>query len=233
MVLAGRFSLEQIKLKAKIRTTVGNGPARVLRRDGKLPAVLYGPKKEPILLSVEVKDVEQILKQGGVSQALLNLFIQNGKEASKPAMIKELQVHPVSGKFLHVDFYEIDMERKIRVGVPVIAVGDAKGVELGGLLSIIRRELEVLCLPTQIPDAIEVDVTDLDVGDSVHVEEIPLPEGVEVAADVNFTVITVLAPKLEAEPEEEEEELEEEGVEAEEGAEPSEQKEETETTKEG
>jgi large subunit ribosomal protein L25 len=115
----------------------------------------------------------------------------------------------------------------------VIAVGDAKGVELGGLLSIIRRELEVLCLPTQIPDAIEVDVTDLDVGDSVHVEEIPLPEGVEVAADVNFTVITVLAPKLEAEPEEEEEELEEEGVEAEEGAEPSEQKEETETTKEG
>jgi large subunit ribosomal protein L25 len=224
--------LERIELKAKIRTTVGNGPARVLRRDGKVPAVLYGPKTEPILLAVDTKDIELILKQGGVSQ-LLNLVIQNGKEASKPAMIKELQVHPVSGKFLHIDFYEIDMERKIRVGVPVVTVGDSIGVELGGLLSIIRREIEVLCLPTEIPDAIEVDVTDLDVGDSVHVEEIQLPEGAEISADVNFTVITVLAPKVEAEPEEEEEELEEEAAEVEEGAEAPEEKAESEDTKEG
>ena len=126
--------MEQIKLTAKIRTTVGNGPARVLRRDGKVPAVLYGPKTEPILLSVDVKDIELIIKQGGIGQALLNLVIQNGKDASRPAMIKELQVHPVSGKFLHIDFYEIDMQRKIRVGIPVVTVGDSIGVELGGLL---------------------------------------------------------------------------------------------------
>ncbi len=225
--------MEQIKLKAKIRTSVGNGPARVLRRDDKVPAILYGPKTEPILLSVDVKDIELILKKGGIGQALLNLVIQNGKEASRPAMIKEFQVHPVSGQFLHIDFYEIDMERKIRVGVPVVTVGHPIGVEQGGLLSIIRRELEVLCLPTQIPESIEVDVRDLDIGDSVHVDEIQLPGDVEISADINFTVLTVLTPKVEAEPEEEEEELEEEGAEVEEGAEASEEKEEPEATKEG
>ena len=202
--------MEQLELKAKVRKTIGNGPARALRRDGKVPAVLYGPKTEPVLLSVEVRDVEKVLKSGNVGQVLLNLIIQNGQETTRPAMIKELQAHPVSGRFLHIDFYEIDLARKIRVGVPVVATGQSIGVELGGLLQIVRRELEVLCLPTQIPESIEVDVTNLDVGDSIHVEEIQVEGDVEIPADVNFTVVTILAPKVEAEPEEEEEELEEE-----------------------
>lgn len=223
--------MEQIELKARVRTSVGNGPARVLRREGKIPAVLYGPKTEPILLSVDVKDIEHVLKQGGVGQVLLNLVIQNGKSVEKPAMIKELQAHPVSGKFLHIDFYEIDMSRKIRVGVPVVTVGQCKGIESGGMLQIVRRELEVLCLPTQIPESIEVDVADLDIGDSVHVEEIHLEGDVEIPADVNFTVVTVLSPKVEAEPEEEEEELEEEVAE-EEGAEAPAEKDATEATDE-
>ena len=223
--------MEQIELKAKIRTSVGNGPARVLSRDGKIPAVFYGPKTESILLSVDNRDIEQIIKQGGVGQALLNLVIQNGKAVTKPAMIKELQAHPVSGKFLHIDFYEIDMTRKIRVGVPVVTVGICKGIESGGLLQIVRRELEVLCLPTQIPESIEVDVSDLDMGDSVHVDEIQLEGDVEFQADVNFTVVTVLSPKVEAEPEEEEEELAEEGEE-EEGAEAPDDKEAPEATEE-
>ncbi len=202
--------MEQLELKAKVRKTIGNGPARALRRDGKVPAVLYGPKTEPVLLSVEVRDIEHVLKSGNVGQVLLNLIIQNGQETTRPAMIKELQAHPVSGRFLHIDFYEIDLARKIRVGVPVVATGQSIGVELGGLLQIVRRELEVLCLPTQIPESIEVDVTNLDVGDSIHVEEIQVEGDVEIPADVNFTVVTILAPKVEAEPEEEEEELEEE-----------------------
>jgi len=223
--------LEQLDLKAKIRKSVGNGPARALRRQGKIPAVLYGPKTEPIILSVEIKDIEQILKQGNIGQALINLMIQNGKAITKPAMIKELQTHPVSGKFLHIDFYEIDMQRKIRVGVPVVTKGKSKGVELGGMLQIIRRELEVLCLPTEIPDTIEVDVTDLDIGDSLHVNEIQLEGDIEIPADVNFTVVTVLAPKVEIEVVEEEEEVEEEAVE-EEGAEAAEEKEAPEATEE-
>ena len=177
--------------------------------------MLYGPKTEPILLSVEVRDIEQLLKTGNVGQILLNLIIQNGQETTRPAMIKELQAHPVSGQFLHVDFYEIDLTRKIRVGVPVVATGKSVGVEVGGLLQIVRHELEVLCLPTQIPESIEVDVTNLEIGDSIHVEEIELEGDVEIPADINFTIITCLAPKVEAEPEEEEEELEEEAEEAE------------------
>jgi large subunit ribosomal protein L25 len=221
--------LEQFELKAKTRKTIGNGPARALRRDGRIPAVLYGPKTEPALLSVEIRDLEQIFKTGNVGQVLLNLVIQNGQESTRPAMIKELQAHPVSGKFLHIDFYEIDLERKIRVGVPIVTTGQPIGIENGGMLQIVRREIEVLCLPTQIPESIEVDVTDLDVGDSIHVEEIQVEGDAEIPADVNFTVITILAPKVEAEPEEEEEELDEEAAEAE-GEEGADEKEAPEAT---
>ena len=214
--------MEQIDLKAQIRKTVGNGPARTLRREGKVPAVLYGPKAEPVLLSIESKDFEQILKEASVGSVLLNLQIQNGKTSTRSAMIKELQIHPVSGSFLHVDFYEIDMQKKITAKVQVVAKGHSVGVELGGLLQYVRRELEVLCLPTAIPEAIEVDITDLDIGDSIHVDDISLAGDVEIPADTNFTVVTVLAPKIEEEPVEEEEELEE-GEELAEGEEAAEE----------
>ena len=197
--------MEQIDLKAQIRKTIGNGPARSMRREGKVPAVLYGPKTEPVLLSIDSKEFEQILKESSVGSVLLNLQIQNGKTMTRSAMIKELQTHPVSGTFLHVDFYEIDMQKKITAKVPVVAKGQSAGVELGGLLQYVRRELEVLCLPTAIPEAIEVDITDLEIGDSIHVEDISLSGDIEIPADTNFTVVTILAPKVEEEPVEEEE----------------------------
>ena len=135
-------------------------------------------------------------------------------------MIKELQTHPVTGTYLHIDFYEIDMQRKIKVNVPVVVRGKAAGIEEGGLLQIVLRELEVLCLPISIPDAIEVDVTDLNIGDSIHVEGIQLSGDVDILEDSDSTVVTVLAPKVEeVEVEEEviegEEEAEEEGAEGE------------------
>ncbi len=211
--------MEQIDLKAQIRKTIGNGPARTLRREGKVPAVLYGPKTEPVLLSIDSKEFEQILKESSVGSVLLNLQIQNGKTMTRSAMIKELQTHPVSGTFLHVDFYEVDMQKKITAKVPVVAKGQSAGVEIGGLLQYVRRELEVLCLPTAIPEAIEVDITDLEIGDSIHVEDISLSGDIEIPADTNFTVITVLAPKVEEEPVEEELEEGEELAEGEEAAE--------------
>ena len=216
--------MEFIELKANVRTTTGNGPARVLRRAGKVPAVLYGPKTDPVLLSVDFIDVEQALKKSTVGQVFVNLVIQNGNITTRHAMIKELQVHPVSRNYLHVDFYEIAMDRKIRVRVPVVTKGKPRGVELGGMLQVVRRDLEVLCLPQEVPEAIEVDVTELDIGDSIHVEKIPLEGDVEIPAEVNFTVVTILSPKVEALPEEEEEEVEEveEGEEAGESAEGSE-----------
>jgi len=221
--------LERIELKATVRESVGNGPARSLRRIGQVPAVLYGPQIEPVLLSVNIRDLELILKTGNFGQIIFNLVIQNGKKVSKSAMIKELQTHPVSGNFLHIDFYEIDMKRRINVMVPIVTKGQSKGVELGGMLNIVRRELELLCLPGDIPETIEIDITDLDIGDSIHVDEIPLGDTVEISADVNYTVVTVLSPKIEeVAEEEEEEELEDAEAEAEgeaaETAEPTEEK---------
>lgn len=205
--------MELIQLKAKTRTSVGNSPARSLRRSGEIPGVIYGPGKETVLLAVSTKELEDILKKSNVGQVILNLEIQNGGLHTRTAMIKELQVHPVSRKYLHVDFYEIAMDRKIKVKVPVVTRGIAKGIDFGGMLQVIQREIEVLCLPVGIPKTIEIEISDLNIGDSIHVRDIALPEGVEIPADVNYTVVTVLATKAE-----EEKVAEEEGEVAEEAA---------------
>jgi large subunit ribosomal protein L25 len=225
------ISLEKIDLQASVRKSVGNGPARVLRRAGQTPAVLYGRNTAPVLLSVNTKDLELILKQGSFGQFILNLVIQNGKKVTKAAMIKELQTHPVSGQLIHIDFYEVDMKRQIKVMIPVVTTGKSVGVEEGGMLNIVRRELEVLCLPGDIPESIEIDISEMTIGDSIHIEDVPLGDNVEVVADTNYTVVTVLSPKVEEEEvvEEEEEGLEEgeegaEGEAAESEAEPEEDK---------
>lgn len=185
--------MEILELKAEKRNTTGKGPARTLRRDGRVPAILYGPGAEPISLSVHAKEIETLLKNAKSNQQLINIDFGEGKP--KPTMIKELQIRPVIGDFLHIDFYEVAMDRKIRARVPVIVHGKSIGVEEGGLLQIIRRELEVLCYPAEIPESIELDITDLDVGDSIHVDDIQLEGDIEIPTEVNFTVITILAPK--------------------------------------
>lgn len=208
--------MEKIQLKTRTRTTKGNGPARAMRREGRLPAVLYGPNTEPMMLSVDFYDLEMVLKQGNIGRTILDLDIDDGK-STKSAMVKELQTHPVSQTFLHMDLYEISMDRKIRVNVPVVATGKSKGVELGGMLQLIRRELEISCLPNEIPEAITIDITELDMGDAIHVEDIQLEGGLEIPHEVNYTVLTVVSPKVEVEEAEEgeEEEALEEGAEAE------------------
>jgi len=202
--------LEILELKATKRQSTGKGESRSLRRGGMIPAILYGPGTQPVSLSVKEHEFETLLKNAKSSQQLIKIDIGDGEQMS--AMIKELQTKPVTGRFLHVDFYKVDMNRKVRVRVPVIVKGKSKGVEMGGLLQIIRRRLEVLCLPLDIPEFIELDITDLDIGDSIHVQDISLPGGIEIPPDVNFTVITVLAPKKEAVEEEAAEGLEEEGA---------------------
>ena len=208
--------MDILDIKANIRKTIGKGSARVLRRDGWIPAILYGAGKDPVMLSVEKLEFEAITRNQSIANVLLNLSIKNGKTTKQTVMIKEMQVHPVSLDYLHLDFYEVAMDQKIRVDVPVVTVGQSVGVELGGILQIVRREIEVLCLPLNIPESFEVEITNLDVGDSLHVSDLPLGDGVEIVPDANLTVVTVVMPKMEIEPEEEVEEGEEE---AEEGAE--------------
>lgn len=209
--------MELIELKADIRQSVGNGPARVLRREGRVPAILYGPGQDSVMLSISISELEHIMKDRSTGHVFVDLIIGDDTKAKKHAMIKELQTNPLNHDLIHVDFYEISMDRKIRVNVPVVAVGKSKGVELGGMLQIIRRDLEVLCLPGEIPEAFEIDITDLDIGDSVHVKEIPLKGNIEIPADVNFTVLTIVSPKVEEVEVEEGEELEGEDAEEEVG----------------
>ena len=212
--------MDLIELKTKIRTTTGNGPARRLRISGQIPAVLYGPKTDPVLLSVDKIDLEQVFKKGGIGQVILNLVIQqNGETTTRPAMIKELQTHPLSRNFIHIDFYEIKMDQKITAKIPVVTTGIAKGVEAGGILQIIRRELEVECLPLAVPESIEIDISDLDIGDSIHLGQIHVEGEIEFLEEDDYTVVTVSSPKMEEEPEEEEE-AEEEEAEKEEGETP-------------
>lgn len=210
--------MEILELTSAVRTAAGKGAARKFRRQGKIPAVLYGSGRPPALLTVSFSGLERVLKGKSAVRSIFKLSIQNGGTEFRTVMIKEIQRHPVSREFIHVDFYEVNMDRKIRVNVPVVTKGKAKGEEMGGLLQIIRREIEILCRPMEIPNAIEIDVSHLDFGDAVHVEDIILDGDVEIPAETNFTVVTVVSPRAEEEEAEAEaEEAMEEGA-GEEGA---------------
>jgi large subunit ribosomal protein L25 len=205
--------LEIHKFNAQTRNSTGKGTGRSLRREGRIPAVLYGSGIESIPLSINLHDIEHLLKNINYAQALLNLKIEGEKPFEKTVMIKEIQTEPLSQILLHMDFYEVDMKRKLTVTVPVVTIGISKGVEAGGVLQIIRRELEVNCLPTEIPEHITIDITDLDMGDSIHVNELKLEGDVEIPFDSNFTILTIVVPKV----------AEKEGEELEEDAEASEE----------
>ncbi len=187
--------MEILELTANMRTSAGNGPSRVLRRQGNIPAVLYGPGSESVLLSISSLDLEHALKTASSNQIIFNMAVQNAQTGTRTAMIKELQIHPMSRKFLHVDFYEISKDRKITVNVPVVVKGRAKGIEDGGMLQIIEREIEVLCLPFEVPESIQIDITDLGIGDSIHVKDLKVAENVEIPADTNYTILTILSTK--------------------------------------
>jgi large subunit ribosomal protein L25 len=199
--------LELFELKTNIRESRGKNAARVLRGEGRVPAVVYGDNTEAVAVDVLVADVEEAIKQSETIQVVVNLVV--GDAEPKVAIIKDIQADPARGDFRHVDFQIVALDKKIKAIAPVEAVGKAKGVEMGGILQVIRRQLDVLCLPLEIPTVIEVDVTDLKIGNSVHVAEISV-DGIEIPHDVNFTVVTVVPPKGMKLGEEEEGEGEEE-----------------------
>lgn len=212
--------MELIKLHATKRSTRGKGAARKMRSKKNIPAIIYGPKIDPMMLCLETSEFDKIIRDRGASGLFLNLKIQGEEEVkSKVVMLKDLQMDTFGIEYLHVDFHQIDMDTLVTVSVPIVPVGLSKGVkDGGGMLQIIRRELEVLCKPADTPESIEIDVADLDIGDAVHVEEIDLGDAVEIPHDVNFTVITVVPPDAGEEEEEmdEDELLEDEMAETEE-----------------
>ncbi len=212
--------MDIVTLKAQLRDTAGKGPARSLRRTGRVPAVLYGSDTDTLSLSIDAHELELMFHSPKYSRGLINLTVESGQPVEKTVMIKELQTDPIKQDFIHVDFYEIKMDKKIHTTASVVLTGTAKGVEDGGILQLIRRELDIYCLPTDIPEQIEIDVTDLDIGESVHVEDVQPASGIEIPFDTNFTIATVVSPRME---EEEEVAEEEEGAEGEEGEEAAEE----------
>lgn len=203
-------------LNATLRERVGKGGSRSLRREEKIPAVVYGRGFETSSLIVDPKELKAALSTEAGMNALITLK-GDGLFDGKVVILKDMQVHPIRRDLQHADFQVIDLSQKILVMVPVQPVGKSEGEQMGGQLQVVRQKLEVSCLPTAIPQAIEVDVNGLNIGDVVHVEDIQLEGDIEVPHDVNFTVLTVVGIK--AEEEEVEEGEEEAGEVAEEGAE--------------
>jgi large subunit ribosomal protein L25 len=189
--------MEFVDLRVERRTGTGKGVARGLRRQGQIPAILYG-EGEPISLTADPKVLLRALGTEAGENVILNLTIVDGKDFTRKAMVKEVQVDPVTGKPLHADFLAISMERPIEVEVPVEVAGVPEGVkEKGGILDQILREIRVRCLPGAIPDRIGLDVSSLDIGDVLHVSDLPIPEGVELLTDREQAVVTVTAPVVE------------------------------------
>ncbi len=198
--------MQRVELEVSLRETSGKGAARELRARGWIPAVVYAGGAPPTKLQVEARRLDHVIATSG--RALLDL--KGPREIKgKLVLIKETQRDPVSRKLLHCDFYAVDVAKKIHVSVPLHFVGRPKGVEEGGILEPVLRELEVACLPLVMPEAIDVPVDDLGVGDSVHVRDLDLPEGVEALAEPDLAVVLVATPRLEEEvaPAEEEAEV--------------------------
>ncbi len=186
--------MEFIDLKAEIRKGSGKIAARALRKTNSLPAVIYGAKTESFLVSVGTYDFSEIIRKNGSSGLFINLQISGDTKDARTVLLKELQMDTFKLKYLHADFQEVDMDTKISVMVPVETTGNSPGVESGGLLQVIRRELELFCRPADTPDSVLIDVAALEIGDSIHVEDIVLGDDVDIPHEVDFTIITVVPP---------------------------------------
>jgi large subunit ribosomal protein L25 len=187
--------MEQVQLEAFIRNQSGKGPARTMRRGGNVPAVFYGPGTQPMLLYIRRLDLEKVFKKQAGENIFFQLQIKDGEqELSKTAMLKELQRDPVSRAYLHTDFYEISMSKELDVEVGIRVVGKSPGVEKGGILQEVSRALEIHCLPVDIPAFIEVDVSSLEIGDAIHVQDLQLAPGIKVLTDPQVTIVNVVPP---------------------------------------
>jgi len=195
--------LETIEISVDPREAGNKRVAGRLRREGKLPGVFYGPKTNPIPLQVNTKELLGSVPDLEGS----HLILMKSKIpilGDKVALIKDVQFHPVTGEILHFDLYEVDLTHKILVKIPLHFVGKPKGVIQGGILQPILREIEVDCLPMDIPEFLNVDVTSLEIGHSVHVRDLQVPEGVLIPSDLATTLVTVAAPIVEEAPKVEE-----------------------------
>jgi len=203
----------EFALGVELRKEQGKGVARKLRAAGRIPAVCYRRNAEPVPVSLDPKELDLLLRNASSGiNTLIDLKVTGGGDFDgRQVLVKELQRDPISGAYLHADLYAVDLQQKIHVAVPINLEGTPIGVSLGGgLLDYATREVDVECLPNAIPEEFTIDVSELEVGQSLHVRDIVVPEGVEILNDPDVTVMSVVAPlAIEEEVPEEEEEGEE------------------------
>jgi large subunit ribosomal protein L25 len=190
-------------LEVEAREQTGKGVARRLRAAGRIPGVLYGGGRPAVPLALDPARLHKLLHESEMGMnTLIDLKVTGHAELDgKTVMVRELQRDPVRGTFVHADLYEVNLQEAIEVSVPIHLTGKSAGVELGGVLDHALREVEVKCLPRAIPDEFVVDVTPLELGDSLHVSDLVLPEGVELISDPELSIVSVVAPTKEEEPE--------------------------------
>ena len=205
--------MERFQLEAEAREETGKNVARKIRREGKIPGVVYGRERSPQPLIVDPLKLKGKLD----ANAIVDLIIKDdeGEDSTETVMIKDYQKHVIKNELLHVDFHHISMDETITVTIPIETVGKAYGVQEGGVLQQLMREVEIECLPTDIPDKFELDITELDVGDSLQVSDLEIGDEIELVSSLDDVIVTVVTPSEEITEEVEEELLDVEGLEPE------------------
>ncbi len=202
--------MEQLSMNAKVRDKMTKGELKRLREKGYTPGIFYGRDEENLPIYVDTSTLIRVARKARESNVFIDLIIEKGGEQLKKlCLFKEVNYHPLKRVPLHFDIYSVKTGEEIEVEVPVVLTGSAPGVKKGGLLQLIRRELTIRCLPKYMPEKIEIDVSNLDIGDAVHIKDLNV-ENVKFIYDTNFTIVTVVPPEKEKPEEEEaEEEIEE------------------------
>jgi large subunit ribosomal protein L25 len=187
--------METVELAAEIRETRPKSRRRGLRREGHIPAVLYGPTTKPTAIAISGVELRSRVS-ASARQRLMRLKSSSPELNDRHVIVKEIQRAPVSGNFLHADLYEVDLKRALRVSVPLRFTGKAHGVAEGGILQPLVREVDVECLPLEIPDMVEVDVSALDIHDVIHISAMTFPGNLKPIFDTDYPVVTVLPPTV-------------------------------------
>jgi len=185
---------EQLTLSAEARERAGKGASRALRNQGRVPAVVYGEKQEPLAIHVEEKALVKMLHTGHFMNSIVMVDVGGSATRTLP---KDVQFHPVTDRPMHVDFLRIAEHATVTVAVPIRFVGedDSRGLRRGGVLNAVRHELELVCDAAEIPEEVVIDLAGTDIGDSIHISHVTLPEGTQSAiTDRDFTIATIVAP---------------------------------------
>jgi len=193
---------KNVGITAQLRSERGKSAAQKIRSMGKIPAIVYGKDQESIALTIDAKEADQLFSTISVENTIVNVKID---DEEMETLVREIQTHPFRPDLIHVDFYRIQRGVAIEVDVPINYLGTPEGAKHGGVLDVILRELRVKCIPSKIPETIEVEVTSLEIGQSIHANEIEIEDDVELLTDPVRTLCLVALPKEEIVPEEEEE----------------------------